>query len=95
MGRTSGRKGAVWRRLSQQVIAHAVAYGTPCPGCGQLIDPPGRWPERHPRSPSVDHIVPLSVDPSRGNDPTNLRAMHYGCNVQRGNSMRGRLTRTW
>jgi 5-methylcytosine-specific restriction endonuclease McrA len=84
MARTHGRKGRPWVRISRQVIAHAIEHGTPCPRCGKPLDPAGTWPPRHPLSPSVDHRVPLSVDPSRAHDPSNLRAMHYGCNASRG-----------
>lgn len=43
---------------------------------------------RHPRSPSVDHIVPVS----QGGDPLppleGLRLTHLGCNARRGNRTR-------
>ena len=95
MAKTHGRKGRPWVRMQHQVIARAVAYGIPCPRCKRLIDPPGRWPHRHPLSPSVDHIVPLSVDPSRAHDITNLRAMHFGCNARRGDGSNERVRREW
>ncbi|HEY6107634.1 MAG TPA: HNH endonuclease [Gemmatimonadales bacterium] len=82
-------------RIQQQVIAHAVAYGIPCAACNKLIDPPGRWPRWHSLSPSVDHIVPMSADPSRAHDITNLRAMHYGCNSRRGDGEKQRMQRAW
>lgn len=38
---------------------------------------------RHPRSPSIDHVVPLSL----GGDDTraNVQLAHLGCNVKKGN----------
>ena len=95
MAATHGRKGRPWVRLQQRVIARAVAEGIPCPRCRKLIDPPGTWPDRHPLSPSADHIVPLSKDPSRANDITNLRAMHFGCNSGRGDGSHERIKREW
>jgi 5-methylcytosine-specific restriction endonuclease McrA len=95
MARTHGRKGRPWVRLQRQVIARALYDETPCPKCGKPLDPPGRWPDRHPLSPSVDHIVPLSKDPSRAHDPTNLRAMHFGCNSSRGDATKRRVDRQW
>lgn len=95
MARTHGRKGRPWERLARQVIGLAVSRGESCPRCHQAIDPPGTWPPRHPLSPSVDHIVPLSIDASRAHDPSNLRAMHYGCNAARGDGTNQRVKRTW
>ena len=94
MAATHGRKGRPWVRLQRRVINQAVARGDLCPRCKGRIDPPGTWPDRHPLSPSVDHIVPLSVDPSRAHDITNLRAMHFGCNAGRGTGEQ-RIKREW
>jgi 5-methylcytosine-specific restriction endonuclease McrA len=95
MAATHGRKGRPWTRLQRQVIDHAVAYGIPCEKCHQLIDPPGTWPHRHPKSPSVDHRVPLSKDRALAHDRNNLRAMHYGCNSARGDGTHEHVTRQW
>lgn len=101
MARTHGRKGRPWERMAKQVIGLAIALGSPCARCGKPLDPVGTWPPRHPQSPSVDHIVPLSVDPSRAHDWTNLRAMHYGCNASRGarlddnSTRRDAIKRSW
>jgi 5-methylcytosine-specific restriction endonuclease McrA len=95
MAATHGRKGRPWTRLQRQVINRAVFLGEVCPRCKQPIDPPGKWPDRHPLSPSVDHIVPLSVDPTRAHDITNLRAMHFGCNSGRGDGTHERIRREW
>lgn len=38
----------------------------------------------HPRSPSLDHIVPLSQDPN-GHTRANVRCSHLECNLRRSN----------
>jgi 5-methylcytosine-specific restriction endonuclease McrA len=52
-----------------------------CGLCHRQI--PQGVPYPHPRSPSIDHIVPLS----QGGDhsPVNLQAAHLRCNVAKGN----------
>lgn len=50
--------------------------------CGEWIDK--SLPAKHPKSFSVDHIIPVS----KGGDPTsldNVAPAHYGCNSSRGN----------
>lgn len=95
MAATHGRKGRPWERLAKQVIGLWIAQAKPCPRCHKAIDPVGTWEPRHPLSPSVDHIVPLSVDRSRAHDPTNLRVLHYGCNASRGDGTRDTVKRAW
>jgi hypothetical protein len=95
MARTHGRKGRPWERIRKRVIDHAIDAGIPCVKCGQLIDPVGTWPDRHPKSPSADHKVPLSKAPWLANDPDNLRAMHLGCNSSLGNGSHQHVSRTW
>lgn len=95
MARTHGRKGRPWERLRQQAIGLALARGATCPRCGKALDPEGTWPARHPLSLSVDHIAPLSLAPARGNDPSNLRVLHYGCNASRGDGTHDRIKRAW
>ena len=57
--------------------------GWRCGICRKVIGKKFKYP--HPRSKSIDHIVPLS----HGGDDTaeNKRAAHLGCNVARGNEM--------
>lgn len=57
--------------------------GWRCGICRRRIGKGYKYP--HPRSRSVDHIVPLSL----GGDDTavNKRAAHLGCNIRRGNEM--------
>lgn len=56
MARTAGRQGAVWRRISKQVIA---AYGGVCVICG------------HPGAGDAHHVPPLGQLRAMGLDPNN------------------------
>lgn len=94
MARTHGRKGRPWERLRKQAIGTAMQRDPTCPRCHQPLDPPGTWPDRHPLSLSVDHILPLSAG-GAGNDPANLRVLHYGCNASRGDGTHERVSRAW
>jgi hypothetical protein len=81
-----GRTGTAWWRARQRVLDQA----THCAICRQPLDFDA--PPKSSRSPSVDHIVPVSqtkhlpLDEQRrlAVDPSNLRAVHYGCNASRG-----------
>jgi 5-methylcytosine-specific restriction endonuclease McrA len=95
MARTHGRKGRPWQRIRRAVIGLTLTRGTPCPRCHRALDPDGTWPDRHPLSLSVDHIVPLSIAPQRAHDMSNLRVMHYGCNSSRGDGTSERIRRDW
>lgn len=44
-------------------------------------------PSTHPLSFAADHVIPVSVDPSKALDPANLRPAHRRCNGSRGNRM--------
>jgi 5-methylcytosine-specific restriction endonuclease McrA len=57
--------------------------GWTCKLCGQPIDRSIAWP--HPKSPSLDHIVPLS----RGGAHSmgNVQSAHLGCNSSKGNRL--------
>lgn len=55
-------------------------YGGACHLCGEQISRDLDWP--HPRSRSVDHLVPVSRGGS--NDVDNLRPSHLACNLNRG-----------
>jgi 5-methylcytosine-specific restriction endonuclease McrA len=69
-------------RRSQTLRAKALArYGWVCWLCGEPITE--GWPDRHPLSASVDHVLPRSLG---GSDSIqNLRPVHFGCNASRGN----------
>lgn len=60
-----------------------------CYLCNLAIDRSLRFP--HPRSASVDHVVPLSAGGS--NRYANLRAAHWHCNEAKGDSLPG--TEVW
>lgn len=55
--------------------------GFRCGLCHRKVNMALVWP--HKRSPSLDHIVPLSVD-GGWHDPVNVQLAHLGCNVQKG-----------
>jgi hypothetical protein len=54
--------------------------GWRCHICRHRVSHRLQWP--HPRSPSRDHLVPVSDGGS--NDPVNLALAHLACNVKRG-----------
>lgn len=56
-----------------------------CYLCEKPVDRKVKWP--HPFSATVDHVIPWSV--SHSNNPTNLRAAHWRCNVEKGDSLPG------
>ncbi|MFG2070976.1 HNH endonuclease [Micromonospora tulbaghiae] len=72
-GALSGHR---WRAL---VAECKRVYPWVCWLCHQRI---GHWPPRHPRSYSVDHVIPRSKGGSVY-DITNCRPAHYGCNSSR------------
>lgn len=55
--------------------------GWRCGVCRRRVNPRFAWP--HPKSPSLDHIVPLSEGGKH--DPANVRLAHLKCNSERGN----------
>jgi len=55
--------------------------GWRCGVCRRRVNPRFAWP--HPKSPSLDHIIPLSEGGKH--DPANVRLAHLGCNIVRGN----------
>jgi 5-methylcytosine-specific restriction endonuclease McrA len=67
-----GRRGRPWRRLRARILAESDV----CWLCGK------------PGADSIDHVVPLSIDPSLAHDITNLRPAHLRCNSRRGNGTR-------
>jgi 5-methylcytosine-specific restriction endonuclease McrA len=78
--RSRGHHGRPWKRVRAEVLRASDV----CWICGKG------------GATSVDHVVPVSLDPSRALDPTNLRPAHLGCNSARGNGRRGMPTsRPW
>lgn len=77
---TLGRGTQAYRQLS--LLICTPRPNARCWLCGELVEYGLR--ARHPKGPSLDHVVPLS----RGGsllDPVNARLAHYGCNSDRGN----------
>jgi len=75
------RGGRPWRRIVAWVRANC---GDTCTLCGERIDL--TLPAPHPRSFSVDHIVPLALG-GHPTDRSNLAPAHYGCNSAKGARM--------
>src|SRR5258708_862923 len=76
------RHAQTWDGISDEEILERDGWRCQIPGCKRRpIRKDAAYP--HPRSPSVDHIIPLSL----GGDDTavNKRAAHLVCNVARGN----------
>jgi 5-methylcytosine-specific restriction endonuclease McrA len=77
------RHQGTWDGITDQEILERDRWM--CWLCKRRIGKTFRYP--HPRSASIDHIVPLSRD---GDDTAfNKRAAHLGCNMARGNGRRG------
>lgn len=78
------RQAQTWDGISDEEILERDGWRCQIPGCKRRpIRKDARYP--HPRSKSIDHIVPLSL----GGDDTavNKRAAHLGCNQARGNQV--------
>lgn len=52
-----------------------------CSICKKAVNPKLEWP--HPKSPSLDHVVPLSK--GGAHDPSNVALAHLGCNTAKNN----------
>lgn len=76
------RHAQTWDGITDEEILERDGWRCQIPGCKRRpIRKDVKYP--HPRSKSIDHIVPLSL----GGDDTavNKRAAHFGCNTARGN----------
>jgi 5-methylcytosine-specific restriction endonuclease McrA len=49
------------------------------------------WICGHGGADTVDHLIPVSVEPALAYEMTNLRPAHRGCNTKRSNKSRGRF----
>lgn len=56
-----------------------------CSLCTKAVDPLVKWPD--PKSPSLDHVVPLSK--GGAHDPSNVALAHLGCNTAKNNRSGG------
>lgn len=74
------------RRVSKPVRQRILARDNwTCYLCQRPISRDLLWP--HPRSASVDHVIPVSAGGS--DDPSNLRATHWHCNEEKGDRLPG------
>jgi 5-methylcytosine-specific restriction endonuclease McrA len=73
------RDGAIYRRHKERLRRTADV----CHICGGVIDKTLKWP--HPKSFSVDHILPYSLNPELRIARDNLAGVHLGCNSSKGN----------
>ncbi|MGW0626438.1 HNH endonuclease [Streptomyces sp. NPDC002758] len=88
---TDKRRDRYHRRRAQKrntssgepVILSEIAErdGWRCHLCGDPVDPELSWPD--PLSPSLDHVVPLSL--GGPHTPENVRLAHLSCNSAKGN----------
>jgi 5-methylcytosine-specific restriction endonuclease McrA len=58
------------------------SYGLPCARCHDKIDYRLSYP--HPKSFTLDHIIPASERPDLALNPGNFRPSHKICNAERG-----------
>lgn len=56
--------------------------GWRCGLCREAVDPGCAFPD--PLSPSLDHVIPLSVAGSPGHVWSNVQLAHLGCNIKKG-----------
>lgn len=78
------RHAQTWDGITDEEILERDGWRCQIPGCKRRpIRKDLKYP--HPRSKSIDHIIPLSL----GGDDTavNKRAAHFACNLRRGNRM--------
>ncbi len=81
------RSTVAWQRARARVLAEESA----CHICGESDFV---CLARHPRSPSVDHLVPLVLGGPLL-DRRNLRLAHYGCNSSRGSKTTAKRSEDW
>lgn len=79
------RAGVEYMPLSRKKIYERDGYR--CGICGRKVDATKKAP--HPRSPSLDHIVPLSK--GGGHVESNVQCACWGCNVKKGAKAGGQL----
>jgi 5-methylcytosine-specific restriction endonuclease McrA len=82
------RSSLEYQNVRKQYRSRAKAHhnpdgtkGEPCWICGQPVDYRLKWP--HPRSWSLDHVIPVSDNPALLLNPSNFRSAHCDCNNHR------------
>lgn len=81
------RRRAIVRGASAEKIDYQEIYvrdNYTCLLCGEAVEMGKSWP--HPRSPSIDHIIPLSKGGTH--ESINVQLTHLRCNIQKGNADR-------
>ena len=77
--RTPGNRGAF-----EKARVQILKTQTHCGICGKPVDFSYRAP--HPLSPTVDHIIPVSLG-GHPSDPDNLQLAHRCCNREKSNKV--------
>ena len=82
------RSSKQYQNVREQYLFRAKAHhnpdgtkGEPCWLCGQPIDYRLRFP--HPRSWSLDHVIPVKENPALMLNSSNFRSAHLDCNNHR------------
>lgn len=58
-------------------------YGSDCYLCGYEVDLNNRGLPLNPRTPNVDHVIPISDPECPGDILSNVRVTHYSCNIKK------------
>jgi hypothetical protein len=75
-----------WRKRRAELIRAAI--GTPCPSCGNYLNPPGVGPPWTQRF-HLDHEIPRAM----GGVDGPVRIVHAFCNTSAGGRLGARLRR--
>ncbi len=77
-------RGSYWFRQQQAALRRQwEAQRAPCWICTQPID--YRLSGNDTNGCTLDHVVPLSVNPEQHWNPVNWKPAHRGCNLSKGN----------
>jgi 5-methylcytosine-specific restriction endonuclease McrA len=81
--RQSGQWGPSWDISRERRLAIYERDDWTCQLCGDPVDMDAD-PQRDDLAPSLDHIVPRSLQAIPDHSDQNLRLAHRGCNARRG-----------
>jgi 5-methylcytosine-specific restriction endonuclease McrA len=83
------RSSTAYKKAREQFLFQAKHHrnrdgttGEPCWLCSEPIDYRLRFP--HPRSWSLDHVIPLKKNPAWALNSAGFRSAHFDCNNRRG-----------